>query len=328
MKDALKGVVTEALENFNFRYSNDQDRLYDEDDDDFLSGEMERNNEGATSNFYKKEMREVKKRHAGIGDLDNSEVTSSTSSQGHSTDDNSSMTSNIVKHRNYIKPTTSKNTMCSTRAAMESIAYRSQMRQAKQVNERRLMDETYKQVLEVGDIGVVYVKPKTRNTCDHPYLPVMVTRLSISDHSQTVSYKLCCKYGPLRGTYLRESIRFEEHLTQELVQIPPTDVQLQMPSLTVEEASAKHNILGGKAYCRCSKDCALVPKCSCMALGRLCRDKCHGGANNPKKFRCSNCMHSTTEGNNGEHVGNDHAVRSKRRRIDHDVRSKRKRIVY
>jgi hypothetical protein len=86
------------------------------------------------------------------------------------------------------------------------------MRQAKKVSERRVMDETYKQVLEVGDIGVVYVKPKTRNTCDHPYLPVMVMRLSISGHSRTVSYKLCCKYGPLRGTYLRESIRFEEHL--------------------------------------------------------------------------------------------------------------------
>jgi hypothetical protein len=109
MKDALKGVVTAALENFNFGYNNNQDRLYDTDDDDFLSGEMERNDEGENLNFYKKEMREVKKRHAGIGDLDNSEVRSTTSSRGHSTDDNSSMSSNIIKHRNCIKPTTSKN---------------------------------------------------------------------------------------------------------------------------------------------------------------------------------------------------------------------------
>jgi len=64
-------------------------------------------------------------------------------------------------------------------------------------------------------------------------------------------------------------------------------------TLTIEEASAKHNVLGGKSYCRCQKDCILVPKCSCIALGKLCRDKCHGSSKKLTHIRCSNCV--TTE---------------------------------
>jgi len=32
----------------------------------------------------------------------------------------------------------------------------------------------------------------------------------------------------------------------------------------------------------------LVPKCSCIALGKLCRDKCHGKEGH--KVKCSNCV--------------------------------------
>ncbi len=40
---------------------------------------------------------------------------------------------------------------------MESMAYRSQQRQANKINDTRINDPTYKQQLDVGDIGVVYV---------------------------------------------------------------------------------------------------------------------------------------------------------------------------
>jgi hypothetical protein len=83
-------------------------------------------------------------------------------------------------------------------------------------------------------------------------------------------------------------------MTPEIVQIDTTKPNFDAILLSVEEASAKHNILGGKSYCRCQKLCALVPKCSCFALGKLCRDKCHGGSKNMKKFKCSNCVPLST----------------------------------
>jgi hypothetical protein len=133
------------------------------------------------------------------------------------TDKHSSMTDAVLNHHNYIKPTTSKNTMCSTRAVMGSIAYRSQKAQAHQLNKEQLQDKTYKQVLDVGDIGIVYIQPKTWNSCDHPYLPVMVMGCKIPKNSQALMYKLCCQYGPLHGLFAREIIRFEEHMTPEFV---------------------------------------------------------------------------------------------------------------
>jgi hypothetical protein len=124
-------------------------------------------------------------------------------------DDNLSTMEQIINHRSYLKPTRSKTTMCSNQAAMESIAYQSQKRQAEKINEARVKDENYKQVLDVGDIGVVYVPPKTRSSCNHPYLPVMVTGTHIAGESHTIAYKICCQYGHLRGVFAREPIRFE-----------------------------------------------------------------------------------------------------------------------
>jgi len=278
--------------------SNGNDDLYDTDDDDYLVTEIlhDPNDKATTSNYYKKEIKEVQKRNAEACDLDDSATGTSGSQSGEhqDMDDNSSMMDHVVNHQNCMKPKLSKNTMCSTRAAMKSMAYRSQVQQAKKINEGCVMDDSYKQVLDVNDIGVVYVQPKTRNTCDHPYLPIMVAACISYENSTTVIYKLCCKYGPLRGTYAREMIHFKEQLTPELVQINPAAPDFERKAFTVEEASAEHNILGGKAFCRCKKDCVLVQKCSCMALGRLCRDKCHGGKKTSHLSKCSNCMHSTT----------------------------------
>jgi len=64
-----------------------------------------------------------------------------------------------------------------------------------------------------------YVQQKTRNSCDHPFLPVMVTGTKISPISNQVKYILCTQYGHLRGTFHRESIRFKEHMTLDIVKI-------------------------------------------------------------------------------------------------------------
>ena len=112
--------------------------------------------------------------------------------------------------------------MCSTRAAMELMAYQSQKKQEEKLNAKRAADTLYKHELEVGDIGLIYVQPKTRNCCDHPYLPVMVTSTRIATHSSTITYKLCTQYDHLRGSFTRETIQYEEHMTAEMLQINPT----------------------------------------------------------------------------------------------------------
>jgi hypothetical protein len=77
-------------------------------------------------------------------------------------------------------------------------------------------------------------------------------------------------------------------MTLDIVKINAMEEDRDARKLTVEEASAKHNKLGGKAFCRCKKDCILVPKCSCIALGKLYRGKCHGKEGH--KENCSNCV--------------------------------------
>jgi hypothetical protein len=112
----------------------------------------------------------------------------------------------------------------------------------------------------------------------------------IATHSSTITYKLCTQYDHLRGSFTRETIQYEEHMTAEMLQINPTKPDFDALTLTIEEASAKHNVLGGKSYCRCQKDCILVPKCSCIALGKSCRNKCHSSSKKLTHIRCSNCV--------------------------------------
>jgi hypothetical protein len=289
LKQRLKEVVTAALTHFKYNLEDGADEAKDglsesEDENDLFLNTCNEHvtAKGKASNYYKQQVKEVENRNQLFPDhSDESKVN----------DDGSAMTQHVLKHRNYVRPSNSKNTMCSTRAAMESMAYQSQQRQANKINYTRINDTTYKQQLDVGDIGVVYVKPKTRNSCDHPYLPVMVTEGRLSGPSQTVLYKLCCQYGYLKGNFSRDDIRFEEHMTADIVLINTEGPNFGRKALSVEEASAKYNVLGGKTYCRCKKDCTLVRNCSCIALGKLCRDKCHRGKeSSAKNFHCSNCV--------------------------------------
>jgi len=282
----LKAVVKSCLDQFSYCNHFPIDGLEDtedEEEDFFVSNLGNDRDAASTSNYYKTEVKKVEKASMKlITTFDDEEMTLDS-------DDDSSMTEHVLNHRSYVKPESCKTTMCSTRAAMEGIAFWSQKQQALKINHARVQDRKYKQTLDIGDIGVIYVKPKTRNTCDHPYLPVMVTGTLISSKFRGVNYSLCCQYGPLRGTFTREDIRYEQHLTLEIVRIDSSKRNFDAIQLTVEEASAKHNVLGGKLFCRCKKDYALVPKCSCIALGRLCRDKYYGGKND---IKCSNCHHT------------------------------------
>jgi hypothetical protein len=245
LQRTLKAVVKSCLDQF--RYCNPVpidglEDTEDEEEDYFVSNLGNDRDAASTSNYYKTEVKKVEKASMKLITTFDDEVMMLDS------DDDSSMTEHVLNHRSYVKPESCKTTMCSTRAAMEGIAFRSQKQQALKVNHARVQDRKYKQTLDIGDIGVIYVKPKTRTTCDHPYLPVMVTRTLISSKFRGVNYSLCCQYGPLHGTFAREDIRYEQHLTPEIVRIDPSKCNFDAIQLTVEEASAKHNVLGGKFF--------------------------------------------------------------------------------
>jgi hypothetical protein len=125
------------------------------DDDENLDSELtpQKESKMESSNYYKKEVRNIEKNHNNSHVLEDSNIEESTEENNNSGDDDLSMTAQILTHQNYMKPISSKTTMCSTRAAMESIAYWSQQRQAEKINVKHSQDKTCKQVLEVGDIG-------------------------------------------------------------------------------------------------------------------------------------------------------------------------------
>ena len=67
----------------------------------------------------------------------------------------------------------------------------------------------------------------------------MVTGTKISPISNQVKYILCTQYGHLRGTFHRESIRFKEHMTLDIVKTNVMEEDIDARKLTVEEASAQ-----------------------------------------------------------------------------------------
>jgi hypothetical protein len=72
------------------------------------------------------------------------------------------------------------------------------------------------------------------------------------------------------------SIHHEDGMLTDILKID-MEKKNMLHDLTIAQASQKYNQLGGKTFCRCKHDCVLSKKqFSCIALGILGRDKCHG----------------------------------------------------
>ncbi len=305
MKEQLKKITLLTLQKFNFyetnkitiddltkdtmeEHNSESDETNAETADDTEGDESTSEDEQHVHYESKLYDREVKKRKrdaalvmtdsdADVGDDD-----------GHSTD--SSMTKNVKCHRQYQKPVSSKNTLCQKRAAMELIAATGQRQQGEQVYKKRKQAKDYKQILEVGDIGVIRVEGNTRAACDFPFLPVMVTSTRVSSKSGRVKYQICTQHGYLLGQFIREMIDYDEDMTPEVMKINPNIPGFQN-GLTIAAASAKYNRLGGASFCKCTRDCMMNKTCSCVRLGKLCRPKCHGARKDGKEIKCTNCLY-------------------------------------
>lgn len=105
-------------------------------------------------NYYKTEMWNIKNKTAVMHTLGHSDNETGYDSMDTIDDEDSSMAGHVVNHRSYFKSKDSKTTMCSTKAAMELMAYQSKKTTTTdKLNAKRAVEALYKQVLEVDDIG-------------------------------------------------------------------------------------------------------------------------------------------------------------------------------
>lgn len=104
---------------------NVKDGLYDTNNDDYLVSDVQsiNDNDASTANYFKDEIKAIQKKTDFMETMQESGTGSLQEEPDEAIDDYSSITEQIINHRSYIKPTRSKTTMHSTRAAMESIAY-------------------------------------------------------------------------------------------------------------------------------------------------------------------------------------------------------------
>jgi hypothetical protein len=289
LKQHLKDIAHMTLKRFHFYQpksvaNNLSNMAVDEDVSDSESGGSSSNDEKQKVTFdsklYETEVKRKKKEATLLlSDSDGGIEDKST---------DSSMTKNIRGHKDYQKPMNSKNTLCQKRAAMELIAATNQKRQGEKVNKKRKQSNDYKQILEVGDVGLIKVQGNTKAATDHPFVPVMVTSAIVSSRSGKVKYGICSQHGYLKGKFIRQMIDHDEDMTAEVMRIDPNKPGFEN-NLTVNKASAKFNRLGGAQFCRCMRDCALVKNCSCVSLGKLCRPKCHRARKDGVAVKCSNC---------------------------------------
>jgi ribosomal protein S12 len=145
------------------------------------------------------------------------------------TDDASSMTAKLRKHKDYKDGKEPKHRLCHNRGIMENIAAKHQQKQGEEINNNRA--KLSKVQLDIGDIGSIYVEGNTKAATDHSWLPVMVTKIIIHD-SDSVNYQVCSKHGYLEGEFCRNQIMYAEHMTAEVLQIDPRNPNFKKKSVT------------------------------------------------------------------------------------------------
>jgi hypothetical protein len=85
------------------------------------------------------------------------------------------------------------------------------------------------------------------------------------------------KDGHITGTYGREELQPQEHITAKLMGIDIASLGKGMnAALTPLQAHSRYLPAGGKnAKCRCKTDYSKSSTCSCRKAGKFCTKHCH-----------------------------------------------------
>jgi len=177
------------------------------------------------------------------------------------------------------------NERCPVRERLEKEASLYQEKFARLENKNR--GSKVKQNLEVGDIVRILVEGTTRGGTDAPYLPAVVVRIR-TYKSGGISYKLCTKVGYLKKRYLRNDLVHCPDVNAAVLQINPL-IHKENEGLSITDASAKFNPLGGNGHCKCSGPCDENSRCACRRMGRFCTSRCHKHPGRGGNLNCVNC---------------------------------------
>jgi hypothetical protein len=248
-------------------------------DDAISNNDDKPNKKRHQSSYFKEQVRNLRRKYGGgVQEEEDSE----------DEQDNSSCDTDILEQKyNSNTHKDSKHRLCKRRAIMENVAAEYQKKQANQVNMTR--QQLSKVPLENGDCGTIEVMGNTRAATDHRWLPIMVTSIrKLLDNSYL--YKLCTQHGHLAGEFVPNDIYYNQHMNPKILKIDPTIKGFES-DLTIAQASAMYNVMGGATFCKCKQNCIYSKSCGCMKLGKLCTKKCHGTRKDKKDVYCQNCVH-------------------------------------
>jgi len=186
-------------------------------------------------------------------------------------DEEEDTTTTMSSKRNYFKVVNDKSKI---RREMEQAAANGQKKQAVEVNKHRkwIGGET----IPKGTVCLLKLG-QDKNSVGVKELPVVITSLHFYKQSGNIRYKVASKDGHITGTYGREDLRPQEHITAKLMGIDVTSLAKGAnAALTPLQAHSRYLPIGGKnTKCRCKTDCRKSTTCSCRKAGKLCTKHCH-----------------------------------------------------
>jgi hypothetical protein len=97
-----------------------------------------------------------------------------------------------------------------------------------------------------------------KNTFGVKELPVVITKLHYYKQSGNIRYKVASKDGHITGTYGREELQPQEHITAKLMGIDIASLgKGTNAALAPLQAHSRYLPIGGKnTKCRCKTDCS------------------------------------------------------------------------
>jgi hypothetical protein len=143
------------------------------------------------------------------------------------------------------------------------------------INDQDTYNDSYDVFIPVYEYGLKLSHDK--NSVGVKELPVVITSLHYYKQSGNIRYKVASKDGHITGTYGREELRPQQHITAKLMGIDIASLgKGTNAALTPLQAHSRYLPIGGKnTKCRCKTDCSKLSTCSCRKAGKLCTKHCH-----------------------------------------------------
>jgi hypothetical protein len=127
-----------------------------------------------------------------------------------------------------------------------------------------------KQILDIEDICTLTLDKNIKSVIKH--VPVMITD-TIPASGNQVRYEICTMHGYLAGTFHRSQLVHRAGFTSTIMNINTNEDEF-MKDLAVADAARHFKNCTG---CSCTKNCAVMSRCSCRKVGLFCTTARHKG---------------------------------------------------